>query len=76
MINIKKTKDGWVVYQSRSFRRFHTHTKFYRVAKKIKWYVNNRIIPIGENKEIIKSCKRIAIDEDYIKQLNKILKEE
>lgn len=75
MIKIERSKNGWIIYNNRDFKRFHTHVKYLRVAKKIKNAVIKNIIPTTECIEVLISCKRLSYDREYIKRLEKRIEE-
>lgn len=75
MIKIEPSKNGWIVYESRDFKRFHTHVKFYRVAKKIKQSVKRGVIPTTDSIELLTSCIRLSSDRLYIEKLKERIKE-
>lgn len=74
LIKIEKSKNGWIVYESRNFKKFHTHVKHLRVAKKIKRAVTTLTVPNTECIELLISCIRLSTDKKYIHLLEQKIK--
>lgn len=75
MIRIEKSKDGWIVYETRAFARYHTHCKYFRVAKKIRRAVITQTVPQTDSIELLISCKRLTRDSKYIKKLDERIRQ-
>lgn len=71
MLKIKKShiKDEWIVYNPDSFKTCHTHVRHKRIALKIKFLVENKIIPNSRNIYFVDSCIRVAKNKPYLRRL-------
>jgi len=74
-LKIKKShiKEEWIVYNPDSFRTCHTHCRHKRVAVKIKWIVEHRLIPTSHDIPFITSCIRVTKNKEYKQQLESYL---
>lgn len=68
----RKAKEEYIVYDVNDFNH-HTHCYSLRVALKIKYLVNNLIVPTSTNKQLIVSCIRLTKNRKYKKQLQDYL---
>lgn len=71
MLKIKKShmKDEWIVFNPHNFSACHTHCRHKRVAIKIKYLVEHRIVPQSKDKRFIESCMRVTKNKAYLRQL-------
>lgn len=71
MLKIKKSKikEEWILYNPQCFETCHTHCRHKRVALKIKYLVEHRIMPISMNKSFVESCIRVAGHGSYRRRL-------
>ena len=77
MLKIRKScyDGGYIVYDEKDFQNCHTHTRHWRIASVIRNNVNKKRIPKSRDKKTIESHIRVAKDPEYIKKLQKILRE-
>lgn len=71
MLKIKKAhkaKEEWIVYNPHNFN-YHTHVYSMRVALKVKYIVEHKLIPTSTNKQFVISCMRLTADKRYKEQL-------
>ncbi|MDO5689007.1 MAG: hypothetical protein Q4G61_02015 [Tissierellia bacterium] len=77
MLKIKKChgKVEWIVFNPHNFEALHTHCRCKRVAKKIKYNVEHRIIPTSENIRTLESHIRVSGDRKYNMEIQKRIEE-
>ena len=70
MLKLKQSKlDGtWVVYNPQNFN-LHTHTRHKRIAIKLKYIVEHRMMPTSTDTRFIDSLIRLTSNRSYKRKL-------
>lgn len=70
MLKLKQSKlDGsWVVYNPQNFS-LHTHTKHKRIALKLKYIIEHRMVPTSKDVRFVDSLIRLTINNSYRRKL-------
>lgn len=77
MLKIKKCRskrEEYIVYDVNNFEH-HTHTKHLRVALKLKYLCNNKILPTSKDVRFVESLIRLTNDRRYKQKLETYLNE-